>query len=74
LMGRPHVFARAPSIDSSGSGVQQSVRASRNREEALARLQQLIDDAAAVPLLRRATKPTRGSQRPVASMPKLSTA
>jgi len=35
----------------------------RNREDALARLQQLIDDAAAEPLSRRATKPTRGSQR-----------
>ena len=35
----------------------------RNREDALARLQQLVDDAAAVPLPQRATKPTRGSQR-----------
>ena len=35
----------------------------RNREDALARLQQLVDDAAVVPLPRRATKPTRGSQR-----------
>ena len=31
----------------------------RNRQDALARLQRLIDDAAAVPLPRRATKPTR---------------
>ena len=35
----------------------------RNREDAIARLQQLVDDAAAVPLPRRATKPTRASQR-----------
>jgi ribosome-associated protein len=35
----------------------------RNREDALARLQQLVDDAATVPLPRKATKPTRGSQR-----------
>ncbi len=35
----------------------------RIREDALARLQQLVDEAAAVPLARRATKPTRGSQR-----------
>ena len=35
----------------------------RNREDALARLQHLVDDAASVPLPRRPTKPTRGSQR-----------
>ena len=35
----------------------------KNREDALARLQALIDAAAAVPLARKATKPTRGSQR-----------
>lgn len=35
----------------------------RNREDALARLQTLIDDAAAVPEARKPTKPTRGSQR-----------
>ena len=35
----------------------------RNREDALARLQALIDDAAAVPEARKPTKPTRGSQR-----------
>ena len=35
----------------------------RNREDALARLQQLVDSAAAVPIPRRPTKPTRGSQR-----------
>jgi len=35
----------------------------RNREDALARLQDLVDAAAAVPRERRATKPTRASQR-----------
>jgi len=35
----------------------------RNREDALARLQQLVDAAAFVPPPRRATRPTRGSQR-----------
>ena len=35
----------------------------RNREDALARLQALINDAAAVPEARKPTKPTRGSQR-----------
>lgn len=35
----------------------------RNRADALARLQQLVEAAAVVPLLRRPTKPTRGSQR-----------
>jgi HCOMODA/2-hydroxy-3-carboxy-muconic semialdehyde decarboxylase len=46
------------------SGVLQRYRSQeRNREDALARLQQLVDDAAVVPLPRRATKPTRGSQR-----------
>ena len=35
----------------------------RNREDALARLQELVDAAASVPRERRATKPTRGSQR-----------
>ena len=35
----------------------------RNREDALARLQELVDDAATVQIERRATKPTRGSQR-----------
>jgi ribosome-associated protein len=35
----------------------------KNREDALARLQELVDDAAFVPTLRRPTKPTRGSQR-----------
>lgn len=35
----------------------------RNREDALARLQELVDAAASVPRERRATKPTRASQR-----------
>ena len=35
----------------------------KNREDALARLQELIDAAATVPRARKATKPTRGSQR-----------
>jgi len=34
----------------------------RNREDALARLRELVEDAAAVPLPRRPTKPTRGSR------------
>ena len=35
----------------------------QNRDDALARLQELVDAAAEVPRARRATKPTRGSQR-----------
>ena len=35
----------------------------RNRDDGLARLQELVDGASFVPLARRATKPTRGSQR-----------
>jgi ribosome-associated protein len=35
----------------------------RNREDALARLQELVDAAASAPRERRATKPTRASQR-----------
>ena len=35
----------------------------KNREDALARLRHLVEDAAAVPLPRKATKPTKGSQR-----------
>ena len=35
----------------------------RNRDDALARLQELVDGAAVAPLERRPTKPTRGSQR-----------
>jgi ribosome-associated protein len=35
----------------------------KNREDALARLQELVDAAAVVPRTRKATQPTRGSQR-----------
>jgi ribosome-associated protein len=35
----------------------------RNREDALARLQQLVDAATAVPAARKPTRPTRSSQR-----------
>jgi len=35
----------------------------QNRDDALARLQDLVDAAAVVPRVRRATKPTKGSQR-----------
>jgi ribosome-associated protein len=35
----------------------------RNREDALARLQELVDAAASIPRERRATRPTRASQR-----------
>ena len=35
----------------------------KNRDDALARLQELVDGAAAVQRARKATKPTRGSQR-----------
>ena len=35
----------------------------RNLEDALTRAQALVDDAAAVPLVRKPTKPTRGSQQ-----------
>lgn len=35
----------------------------RNREDALARLQALVDDAALVPVPRKPTRPTRRSQR-----------
>ena len=35
----------------------------RNRADALARLQELVDSAAAVPRPRKPTRPTRGSQR-----------
>jgi ribosome-associated protein len=35
----------------------------KNREDALARLQELVDAAATVPRIRKATRPTRGSQR-----------
>ncbi|WP_332876893.1 alternative ribosome rescue aminoacyl-tRNA hydrolase ArfB [Massilia sp. S19_KUP03_FR1] len=42
---------------------QQSRSLEQNKADALARLQVLIDAAAVVPLLRRATRPTRSSQR-----------
>ena len=35
----------------------------KNRDDALARLQELVDQAAVVQRARKATKPTRGSQR-----------
>jgi ribosome-associated protein len=35
----------------------------RNREDALARLQAMVDEASVEPVLRRATRPTKGSQR-----------
>jgi ribosome-associated protein len=35
----------------------------RNREDALARLQALVDEASVEPVLRKPTRPTRGSQR-----------
>lgn len=35
----------------------------RNKVEALARLQQMVDEAAHVPTVRRATKPTLGSKK-----------
>jgi ribosome-associated protein len=35
----------------------------RNRDDALARLHRLVEDAAAVPAARRPTRPTKGSQR-----------
>jgi len=35
----------------------------KNRDDAMARLQDLVDAAAVVPRARKATKPTRGSQR-----------
>ena len=42
---------------------QQSRSLEQNKEEALKRLQALVDAAAEVQLVRRASKPTRGSQR-----------
>ena len=42
---------------------QQSRSLEQNKEEALRRLQEIIDSVAVLPALRRATKPTRGSQR-----------
>jgi ribosome-associated protein len=42
---------------------QQSRSLEQNKEEALKRLQELVDSVAVLPALRRATKPTRSSQR-----------
>jgi ribosome-associated protein len=42
---------------------QQSRSLEQNKQEALRRLQELVDSVALAPLLRRATKPTRSSQR-----------
>ena len=42
---------------------QQSRSLEQNKDDALQRLQSLVAQAAEVPLVRRATKPTRGSQR-----------
>ncbi len=42
---------------------QQSRSLEQNKEDALRRLQELVDSVALLPTLRRATKPTRGSQR-----------
>jgi ribosome-associated protein len=42
---------------------QQSRSLEQNKEDALRRLQELVDKAAEVPLVRRPTRPTRGSQR-----------
>jgi ribosome-associated protein len=42
---------------------QQSRSLEQNKEDALRRLQALVDKAAEVPLVRRPTRPTRGSQR-----------
>ncbi len=41
---------------------QQSRSLEQNKVEALRRLQELVDKAAFVPIIRRATRPTRGSQ------------
>jgi ribosome-associated protein len=42
---------------------QQSRSLEQNKEDALRRLQELVDKAAEVQLVRRPTRPTRGSQR-----------
>lgn len=42
---------------------QQSRSLEQNKEEALRRLQELVDSVAVLPTIRRATKPTRSSQR-----------
>ncbi len=42
---------------------QQSRSLEQNKQDALRRLQELVDSVTVLPALRRATKPTRGSQR-----------
>jgi len=42
---------------------QQSRSLEQNKEDALRRLQELVDSVAVLPALRRATRPTRSSQR-----------
>jgi ribosome-associated protein len=42
---------------------QQSRSLEQNKDDALRRLQALVDQASVAPTLRRPTKPTRGSQR-----------
>jgi ribosome-associated protein len=42
---------------------QQSRSLEQNKEEALRRLQELVDSVAVLPTIRRATRPTRSSQR-----------
>jgi ribosome-associated protein len=42
---------------------QQSRSLEQNKEDGLRRLQELVDSVAVLPTVRRATKPTRGSQR-----------
>jgi ribosome-associated protein len=42
---------------------QQSRSLEQNKEEALRRLQEIVDGVAVLPTIRRATKPTRSSQR-----------
>lgn len=42
---------------------QQSRSLEQNKADALARLQALVDAAAVIPVIRRATRPTRSSQR-----------
>ena len=67
----PHIKERLLALRDSritGDGVivlkaQQSRSLEANKEDALRRLQELVDQASVVQALRRPTKPTRGSQR-----------
>jgi ribosome-associated protein len=67
----PHIKERLLAMRDSritGDGVivlkaQQSRSLEANKEDALRRLQELVDQAAVVQAVRRPTKPTRGSQR-----------